>query len=91
MEAVKYSRHNEDCRPFEVGGESRLEFYAQRSDCGIYVLGSHTKKRPHNLVLGRFYDGHMYDALELGVEDFKSIQSFGAAGTGAGLGSKVRQ
>lgn len=53
-------------------------------------MGSHTKKRPHNLVLGRFFDGHLYDALELGVEGYKSIKAFGNAGTGAGLGNKVR-
>lgn len=88
MEAIKYSRKNEDCRPFEVGGETRLEFYAHRSDCGLFALASHTKKRPHNLVLGRFYDGRLYDALELGVAGFKAIHEFGSAGTGANLGAK---
>jgi ribosome production factor 2 len=73
----------------QVGGEQRLEFYANKAGCGLFALGSHTKKRPHNLVLGRFFDGHLYDALELGVEGFKSIQAFGNAGTGAGLGKKV--
>uniref|UniRef100_A0A7S0R6A6 Ribosome production factor 2 homolog n=1 Tax=Chlamydomonas leiostraca TaxID=1034604 RepID=A0A7S0R6A6_9CHLO len=88
MEAVKYSRKNEDCRPFEVGGETRLEFYSQRSDCGLFALGSHTKKRPQNLVMGRFHDGRLYDALEMGVAAYTSIQDFGAAGTGSNLGSK---
>jgi len=73
----------------QVGGEQRLEFYASKAGCGLFALGSHTKKRPHNLVLGRFFDGHLYDAVELGVEGYKSIQAFGNAGTGAGLGNKV--
>uniref|UniRef100_A0A7S3QW93 Ribosome production factor 2 homolog n=1 Tax=Dunaliella tertiolecta TaxID=3047 RepID=A0A7S3QW93_DUNTE len=88
MESVKFTRRNEECRPFEVGGEQRLEFYANKVGCGLFAMGSHTKKRPHNLVLGRFFDGHLYDALELGVEGYKSIQAFGNAGTGAGLGNK---
>mmetsp|Transcript_41304 Transcript_41304/g.123338 ORF Transcript_41304/g.123338 Transcript_41304/m.123338 type:complete len:150 (-) Transcript_41304:3596-4045(-) len=52
-ESVKYTRRNENVRPFEVGGEASLEFYARKGGCGLFALGSHSKKRPHNLVLGR--------------------------------------
>ncbi len=90
LESVKFTRKNEECRPFEVGGEQRLEFYAQKAQCGLFALGSHTKKRPHNLVLGRFFDGHLLDALELGVDRYTGTTAFGSAGTGANLGSKVR-
>ena len=38
--------------------------------------GSHTKKRPDNLVLGRMYDHHVYDLIEVGIENFKSLLSF---------------
>ena len=38
--------------------------------------GSHSKKRPDNLVIGRMYDHHIYDLVEVGVENFKSIESF---------------
>ena len=38
--------------------------------------GSHSKKRPDNLVIGRTYDHHIYDLVEVGVENFKSMQSF---------------
>lgn len=38
--------------------------------------GSHSKKRPDNLVIGRMYDHHVYDLVEVGVENFKSIVSF---------------
>jgi hypothetical protein len=40
-------------------------------------------------VLGRFYDGHLYDALEFGVAGFAGVSAFGSNGTGAGLGGKV--
>lgn len=39
-------------------------------------FGSHSKKRPDNLVIGRTYDHHVYDLVEVGVENFKSMESF---------------
>lgn len=41
-----------------------------------WQFGSHSKKRPDNLVIGRFYDHHVYDLVEVGVENFRSLQSF---------------
>lgn len=38
--------------------------------------GSTSKKRPDNLVIGRTYDHHIYDLVEVGVENFKPISSF---------------
>lgn len=74
--SVKYTRRNDSIRPFEAGGETKLEFYSQKTDCALFVFGSHSKKRPDNLVIGRFYDHHVYDLVELGVENFRSLQSF---------------
>lgn len=39
-------------------------------------FGSHSKKRPDNLVIGRTYDHHVYDLVEVGVENFKPMESF---------------
>lgn len=39
-------------------------------------FGSHSKKRPNNLVLGRTYDHHIYDLVEIGIENFRSMGSF---------------
>ncbi|KAL7096683.1 hypothetical protein ACP275_10G094800 [Erythranthe tilingii] len=74
--SVKYSRKNDRVRPFESGGEASLEFFSLKTDCSLFVYGSHSKKRPNNLVLGRTYDHHIYDLVELGIENFKSMQSF---------------
>ncbi|KAH0868021.1 hypothetical protein HID58_075043 [Brassica napus] len=74
--AIKYSRRNENIRPFESGGETSLEFFSLKTDCSIFVYGSHSKKRPDNLVLGRMYDHHVYDLIEVGIENFKSLLSF---------------
>lgn len=38
--------------------------------------GSHSKKRPNNLVIARTYNQHIYDMVEVGIENFKSMHSF---------------
>lgn len=74
--AIKYTKKNENIRPFESGGETSLEFFSLKTDCSLFVFGSHSKKRPNNLVLGRMYDHHVYDLVEVGVENFKPMESF---------------
>ena len=55
-DALKYTRKNAEVRPFEAGGEGALEHFSRKTDAALFALGSSSKKRPHNLVLGRFYD-----------------------------------
>lgn len=74
--AIRYTRKNDNIRPFESGGETSLEFFSLKTDCSIFVYGSHSKKRPDNLVIGRTYDHHIYDLMEVGVENFRSMDSF---------------
>ena len=71
-----------DILPFE--DILSLEFLADKNQCGLFALGSHTKKRPHNLTLGRLYDGHILDIYEFGIESHKSIESFKNAAKGIG-------
>ena len=56
IDAVKYTRKNSEVRPFEAGGEGSLEYFGRKTEAGLFALGSTSKKRPHNIVLGRFYD-----------------------------------
>lgn len=74
--AIRYTRKNDNIRPFESGGETSLEFFSLKTDCSLFVYGSHSKKRPDNIVIGRTFDHHIYDLVELGIENFKSMQSF---------------
>ncbi|KAK9824979.1 hypothetical protein WJX81_002634 [Elliptochloris bilobata] len=88
VDAQLFTRRNADVRPFEPGGEASLEFFADKADCGVFCLASHSKKRPHNLTLGRFFDRRLLDLLELGVEKFRPLKAFGAAGTAVQAGNK---
>ena len=87
-ECHKLTRKNDGVRPFEAGGETSLEFFAQKADAGAFVLGTHQKKRPDCLTIGRFFDYHLFDMVELCVTNFKPIRGFGNAGSQAVLGSK---
>uniref|UniRef100_A0A8C5K6Y5 Ribosome production factor 2 homolog n=1 Tax=Jaculus jaculus TaxID=51337 RepID=A0A8C5K6Y5_JACJA len=50
------------------------EFFSKKSDCSLFMFGSHNKKRPNNLVIGRMYDYHVLDMIELGIEKFVSLK-----------------
>jgi ribosome production factor 2 len=60
--------------PFE--DETALEKFAQKYDSSLFAFGSHSKKRPNNLILGRLYDYRIFDMFELCIENFKSINEF---------------
>ena len=49
---------------------SMIERTSIKYDASLFMVGSHQKKRPHNLVLGRIFDGHVLDMFEFGVENF---------------------
>lgn len=89
VESVRLTRNNPDVRPFEAGGEAPMERHAAKAGCGLVAVGSHSKKRPHNLTLGRMYDGHVYDLLEVGVSSHEPIAKFSGAAL-AQIGNKVR-
>ncbi|KAJ8275072.1 hypothetical protein COCON_G00096970 [Conger conger] len=69
--AVMYKKKN-ITRPFE--DQTSLEFFSKKSDCSLFLFGSHNKKRPNNLVFGRMFDFHVLDMIELGIEKFASLQ-----------------
>ncbi|KAK2883410.1 hypothetical protein QQF64_016990 [Cirrhinus molitorella] len=69
--AVLYKKKNM-VRPFE--DSTALEFFSKKTDCSLFLFGSHNKKRPNNLVFGRMFDFHVLDMFELGIEKFVSLR-----------------
>ncbi|XP_043860045.1 ribosome production factor 2 homolog [Dromiciops gliroides] len=69
--SVLYKKKN-ITRPFE--DQTSLEFFSKKSDCSLFMFGSHNKKRPNNLIVGRMYDYHVLDMIELGIEKFVSLK-----------------
>lgn len=67
---VKKLQRKNDLLPFEAGGETHIENLCRLSDCSLFALGNHTKKRPNNIVFGRMYDFRILDMLEFGIENF---------------------
>lgn len=63
-----------DILPFEDFGP--VEKLCQKHDASLFVFGSHNKKRPNNLIIGRTFDHHLLDAFELGIDHFESSSDF---------------
>ncbi len=78
------SRKN-DIRPFEDA--SSLEFLCEKNECAAFLYTSSNKKRPHNLVLGRTFDGHVFDMVELGVNEESFVSLREIAGPKKALGA----
>jgi ribosome production factor 2 len=78
------SRKNE-IFPFE--DVTSIEFMGQKNDCSLFAFGSHSKKRPNNLIIGRLYDGHLLDMIVFGVDTYLTINSF-KGGSKKTMGSK---
>ena len=71
-----FTRKNE-ILPFE--DITSMEFLCEKNQCALFCLGTHTKKRPDNLIFGRMFDGHLLDMYEFGVgELFQPIENFDA-------------
>lgn len=74
--STNFNRRN-DKRPFE--DETSVEFLCQKNECSVFGFGSHSKKRPNNLILGRLYNYKIYDMYEFGLTDIKTTGQFKAS------------
>ncbi|KAK6985733.1 ribosome production factor 2 [Biomphalaria glabrata] len=68
--ATMFSKKN-TTRPFE--DQSSVEFFTSKADSSLFMFGSHSKKRPNNIVIGRLFDGQVLDMVEFGVDKFISL------------------
>ncbi|KAK9498493.1 hypothetical protein O3M35_003117 [Rhynocoris fuscipes] len=72
-----------DILPFENG--TQIETFSKKYDSSLFFFGTHTKKRPNNVVLGRLHDNQILDMVELGIDQYKSLQSFDSEKITTGL------
>lgn len=70
--ALNFNKKN-DIHPFEDA--SSLEFFSNKNDASLLLTGLHSKKRPHDLVITRMFDGRVLDQLELGIDAFTAMSS----------------
>ena len=42
----------------------------------MFVVGQDTKKRPDGLTFVRMFDGKVLDMLEVGIDNFVSLENF---------------
>jgi ribosome production factor 2 len=73
----KLSKRN-DFNPWT--GTEHLEFLGFKNDCSLFAFGSHNKKRPNNLVLGRQFEFQVLDMIEFGIIGADRINLSEAAG-----------
>ncbi|KAL5275235.1 RPF2 family protein [Megaselia abdita] len=76
----KVLNRSNDITPFE--DPSSLEFLALKNECTLFVLGSTSKKRPDNLVLGRLFENEILDLIELGIKQYASFAEFSSEKVG---------
>ncbi|XP_045449712.1 ribosome production factor 2 homolog [Melitaea cinxia] len=72
-DAAYLSRKN-DFVPFEDA--TLIEKLCYKKEASLFGVSSHTKKRPHNIVLGRTFNYGILDMIELGADNFKAMSEF---------------
>jgi ribosome production factor 2 len=72
-DATNFSKKNV-IHPFEDA--SSLEFFAEKQDASLFVVGNHSKKRPNNLTFARMFDHKLLDMIEVGVTNYMSCSQF---------------
>lgn len=84
LEAIKFTKKNA-IHPFEDA--SSLEFFSQKNDSSLILLGSHSKKRPHCLTWIRCFGGEVLDMIELYViqDTARTLRQFKNKTCGVGL------
>ena len=61
-------RTSHDLHPFDDIGP--IEQFCQKQGCSMFIIGTHQKKRPDNMVLGRMYANHLLDMFEFCVTGY---------------------
>ncbi|KAG6813925.1 hypothetical protein H0H92_005774 [Tricholoma furcatifolium] len=75
--AISFSKKN-TIYPFDTNTSSisSLEFWANKNDASLFLVGQSTKKRPNGLTFVRMYDNQVLDMMEVGVDSWAGMDSF---------------
>ena len=75
--AIAFNKKN-PIYPFDSTSTSisSLEFWANKNDASMFVVGQTTKKRPHGLTFVRMFDGRVLDMTEVGVASWVGMAYF---------------
>jgi len=68
-----FTRKTEE-RPFE--NDASFRFLCEKNNASLFALGSHTKKRPDSLVLGRMFEFNVLDMFELALSCIQTMPAF---------------
>jgi len=69
-----FLRTGHELHPFDDIGP--VEQMCVKQNAALFVVGTHQKKRPDNLILGRMFADHLLDMFEFGVYDYVPIAKF---------------
>lgn len=72
-DAAKLTKKN-DITIFE--NAKPVEDFCKKNDSPLFMMGSHSKKRPDNLVIGRMFNYTLLDMVELYVESYEGLKEF---------------
>ncbi|RZC35189.1 ribosome production factor 2 -like [Asbolus verrucosus] len=53
-----------------------VEAFCKKYESPLFIMSSHSKKRPDNLVIGRMYNYNLLDMIELHVEAHEGLKEF---------------
>lgn len=67
-------QHKNDICIFEDA--TQVEQFCRKYETSLFLMGSHSKKRPNNVVIGRIFNYALLDMYELGIESFEGMSEF---------------
>ena len=73
-DSVLLGKKHQDLHPFTY--QEAFQSFVVSKHASLFVVGSNSKKRPNNLVIGRCYSEEILDMVEFGVKEFTSALKF---------------
>ncbi|KAJ9110446.1 hypothetical protein QFC19_001572 [Naganishia cerealis] len=76
--SINFNKKN-PIHPFDVDpsrGVQSLEFFSNKNDASLFVVGMHSKKRPNGLTWVRCFNGQVLDMIEIGLEKAVPMSEF---------------